>query len=112
MVGEAEARYWDRALELSSMFISAQSFLLYSVEPGGHHLKLLATHDIREDEVKERRRDVRRPPYSDALNRGLQLVKDDYMKRELGLTSLLVPIIAISKLLGFLVINVNRGRAV
>ncbi len=101
---------WTRALDLAALFLEVESMVLLRADPDGEpRLGFVAGYKATEDDVRERRRDLRRSPYLEATDVHRQVLRRDFMREELAVTSLMVPIISISRLLGFLVVNRRLG---
>lgn len=107
---DPEVSRWGRCLDLASMFLDVESLLLFRCDPERPYLRFVAGFRATELDVAERRRDMRRSPYRDAADPLRQVIRDRFMKEELAQTSLLVPIAAVTRPLGFLVVNRRSGQ--
>ncbi len=102
-----EERGWDRALDLASLFIDAESFLLFRKSPDRWHIELAGALRTSDDDVLERRRDVRRSPWAEAIALGEPIVRGRLMKGDRQ--SLIVPLMSVGPVVGFLVVNQPLG---
>ncbi len=105
-----EGSRWERALDLASLFLEVASLVLFRSDPEGPRIRFVAGYRATEADVAERRRDARRSPYRDAADPLRQVVRSDFMRPELGVSSLIVPIAAVTRTLGYLVVNRRRGE--
>jgi CHASE2 domain-containing sensor protein/signal transduction histidine kinase len=106
---EEGASRWERALDLASLFLEVDSLVLFRTEPDVPRIRFVAGFRATEAEIAERRRDIRRSPWRDASDPLRQIVREGFMKPELGLSSLIVPIAAVTRTLGYLVVNRKVG---
>lgn len=106
---ETDVSRWARALDLASLFLDVESLVLFRREPEGPYIKFVAGYKATEADIAERRRDTRRSPYRDAADPLRQVVRHNFMKPELRQASLLVPIAAVTRTLGYLVVNRRQG---
>lgn len=86
--------------------LNAPSGLLADLPPGRWHLEFRGFHHAVEDDVEEMRRDIRRMPYAEAFATGRAMWSEDYMSPELGVRSLLMPLLAGGQAVGLWVVNV------
>ncbi|GIW72432.1 MAG: hypothetical protein KatS3mg102_1974 [Planctomycetota bacterium] len=100
---------WGRALEMAALLFESDSQLLFRLDPAAMRLELLAAHRCSEAEVAERRRDARRSPWKEAADPLRQVVQQGFMRPERKVVTLLVPLVAVSRLLGFLAVNRPEG---
>jgi len=107
-----EALFWRRVAELARVYVDCGSSLVGELEPGTTHLRLRPLDGVRPDQIAERRRDVRRHPYRRAHLAQNPVWHDGFMARELGLKTLLVPLISGGRPLGFWLLNFPADAAV
>jgi CHASE2 domain-containing sensor protein/signal transduction histidine kinase len=107
---DADASRWARCLDLAALFLDVESLLLFRCEPESPYLRFVAGYRATEADVAERRRDMRRSPYRDALDPMRQVVRSTFLKEELDQATLFVPIVSVTRTLGFLLVSRRRGR--
>jgi signal transduction histidine kinase len=109
---EGDVSRWARCLDLASLFLEVESLVLFRCDPERPVLRFVAGYKVTEADIAERRRDMRRSPYRDAADPLRQVVREKFLKDSLGQVSLLVPITAVTRTLGFLVVSRKRGDEV
>lgn len=107
---ESDAAFWARLASRAAQAHPADEVLVAELPPFRWHLKVWAHGSVDESIIKERRRDIRRGPYSDdrgvphtTLTRGYLCVKD--------WSALLVPMIAEQDVEGYLMLLGPRAEA-
>ncbi len=73
----SETEPWALILDFVQQLFPLDRVALLVWESGGIHLEVVATTGLGPDEVIERRRDIQRAPYSDAIDRKLAVRIDD-----------------------------------
>lgn len=107
---ESDAAFWARLASRAAQAHPADEVLVAELPPFRWHLKIWAHGSVDESIIKERRRDIRRGPYSDdrgvpttSLTRGYLCVKD--------WSAVLVPMIAEQDVEGYLMLLGPRAEA-
>lgn len=111
--GATEAEILDRFADALRTYLPATSCVWAELPPGAWHLQLERWYDCASDDVIEPRRDVRRDPWR--LPYGShkpEWATRPFLPDKLGQKSLLVPVAAFGRLLGFWVVNMPSLRAV
>jgi CHASE2 domain-containing sensor protein len=111
--GATEAEILDRFAEALRTHLPATSCLWAPLPPGAWYLELERWYGCASEDVLEPRRDVRRDPWR--LPYGShkpEWATRSFLQEKLGQKSLLVPIAAFGRLLGFWVVNLPSLRAV
>ncbi len=103
---DREALFHSHFTTLCDQHVAAQSNLLADLPPGCWHLEFRGFHRVIEDDIEEMRRDIRRMPYSQAFESGRALWCEEFMAPELGVRSLLMPLMAGRQPVGLWIINV------
>lgn len=100
-IEEGEDRgFWNELIERPLRLLPDTRMAVAELEPDDWWLEFRAFHETDEQAVAERRRDVRRPPYSDAIDERRPTVVDGYVDHDNHQT-LLVPLIAQGQTRGF-----------
>jgi len=103
--------FWRQLVKLNRLYLDVAGALLAEVAPGDWHVQVRAGHGVRPEDVREQRRDVRRPPYEAAARSGRPVWVDDFLQPALGLRTLLVPLVDGETLLGFWILHVRADRS-
>ncbi|HEU4614990.1 MAG TPA: CHASE2 domain-containing protein [Kofleriaceae bacterium] len=111
--GNSEAEILDRFAEMLSYHLPATSCVWAVLPPGAWHLELARWYQGSKDDVLEQRRDVRRDPWRPAYtSHKPEWSSRPFLKTHLGQKTLLLPVAAGGRLLGFWIINIPSVRTV
>ena len=105
-----ERAFWRHLAQLNRLYLDVEGALLAEVPEGRWHVEIRAGNGVRADDVRERRRDVRRAPYRQAWLTLRPVWDDLFMRPELDLKTLIVPLAGAGRLLGFWILNVPQHR--
>lgn len=105
--------FWQRFATATSAYLHSSSAFLAQLERGAWHLDIVQGHLIAPADIVERRRDIRRDPYRRAyLTRRPAWAERPFVKPELGVKTLMVPLGAWRRLLGMWVVQFPAGAEV
>lgn len=108
-----EEEIHDRFAEMLRSLLPATSCVWAEMPADGWHVELKRWYEGSADDVLEQRRDVRRDPWRLAYgSHKPEWANRPFMKESLGQKSLMVPIAAFGRLLGFWVVNMPSLRNV
>ncbi|MGE0547428.1 MAG: CHASE2 domain-containing protein [Kofleriaceae bacterium] len=111
--GATEEEILDRFADTLKTLLPSTSLLWASLPPGAWHLKLTRWYEGSDADVFEQRRDVRRDPWR--LPYGShkpEWSNRPFLREHLNQKSLLIPIAAFGRLLGFWIVNMPALRQV
>lgn len=109
----SEDEILDRFAEMLSYHLPATSCVWAVLPPGAWHLQLARWYQGSKDDVLEQRRDVRRDPWRPAYtSQKPEWSSRPFLKTHLGQKTLLLPVAAAGRLLGFWIINIPAVRSV
>jgi GAF domain len=100
---EDEAVYWERVGRLAQLYLDCASSFVAEVV--GTQLKVRVASHTDFDRIAERRRDVRREPYRRAWMTQHSVWSPQFMAADLRYTTLLVPLLHRSQVMGFWLLN-------
>lgn len=97
----ADAEFWARVGDLAMQAHPADSVLVAELPPGKWHLKFWTYRGMGDNVIKERRRDIRRTPYSNEEGTPGICVTRRMLVME-GTPSVVVPLIAMGEVEGYI----------
>ncbi len=109
---EHDAAFWERLGSLAAPYFDPRSSALFVLADNGQHLVLRWSRGMVNDDIQERRRDIGRSPYNKALSSQRAIWEPHFMQTEHAAETLLVPLTAFSRVLGFWVLNFNTAHEV
>ncbi|MEM9492952.1 MAG: CHASE2 domain-containing protein, partial [Myxococcota bacterium] len=99
-------------LEASRTYVDFHSAIFAELPQGAHHLTFTLYTDAAPDQVFERRRDVRREPYSTAYRTHRpEWATRPFMQTELELKTLMVPFVELGRILGYWIVNFPKDTS-
>ncbi len=101
--------YWRRVGELARLYLGATSSIIADLPVGSQHLELRVVGPADAQQIRERRLDVRRSPYRKAHVTLGPVWHDGYLATG---STLIVPLIVRTNLVGFWMLNFERRDAV
>lgn len=96
--------FWDELVQRPLRLLPDTKMAVAELEPDDWWIEYRAFHDTDEEEIWERRRDVRRAPYSDAIDERRPTLADGYHEDD-DYQTLLVPLFAQGRTRGFWVLH-------
>ncbi len=103
LVEDDDAEFWSRLADRAEQAHPADSVLVAELPPFEWHLKVWPHGDVTEAIIKERRRDIRRTPYSDERGVPVTCVTRRYLVMQ-DWPAVLVPMIADEEVEGYLIL--------
>lgn len=103
--GPSDDRFWLRVSRLAELYTDAESSMLAEVTPATAELEIHALTGAGAKDIVEKNRNVRNPPFRQAYNTKLLDTVDGFMGKELGLHTVLVPLIIKREVIGFWILN-------
>lgn len=101
-----DTSFLDSFLRSVRTYFDFHSSIFAELAPGSHHLEFTLCVDTSFDDVCEKRRDIRREPYSSAhQSHRPEWAVRPFMNEELGLKTLMVPLVELGRTLGYWIIN-------
>ncbi len=112
-VRSSEGEFLQKFLHDSRAFVDYHSTVFASLPPGAWHLDMRYWVDTDEEQIFERRRDIRRDPYLRAYkSHRPEWARRVFMRKELGLKTLMVPLVEMGRILGYWVVNFRKDAKV
>lgn len=103
--------FWPMLLERAKVLVpEVQSMGLAELPPGSWWITYQSFVGMTEDDIEERRRDVRRNPYRDSFREHSIGTTDGYLATD-EVDSILVPLAVSSEVVGFWLLNHDQPRA-
>jgi CHASE2 domain-containing sensor protein len=102
---EEDEGFWLRVSELARLYLECRSSIVAELPAGAWHLDFRVITGASLDHVAERRRDIRRGPWRRAQLTLNPVWHDEFMSDQLGVQTLLCPLVAQTRLVGFWILN-------
>jgi hypothetical protein len=97
-----DGEFWRRLARTAAQTHAADEVLIAELPPFSWRLKVWSNGDTDESVIKERRRDIRRTPYSNLQGVPVASVVQDYLVMK-GAPAVLVPLMAANEVEGYLI---------
>lgn len=104
-----DAEFWRRLARTAAQTHPADDILIAELPPFSWRLKVWPNGESDESVIKERRRDIRRTPYSNLQGAPVASIVHDYLVMK-GTPAVLVPLIARGEVEGYLIM-IGKGAA-
>jgi CHASE2 domain-containing sensor protein len=102
---EEDEAFWLRVSELARLYLECRSSIVAELPDGAWHLDFRVITGATLEHVSERRRDIRRGPWRRAQLTLNPVWHDEFMSDQLGVQTLLCPLVAETRLVGFWILN-------
>ncbi len=97
-----DGEFWRRLARTAAQAHAADTILIAELPPFSWRLKVWSNGESDESVIKERRRDIRRTPYSNLQGVPVSSIVQDYLVMK-GTPAVLVPLIAMNEVEGYLI---------
>ncbi|RMH43960.1 MAG: CHASE2 domain-containing protein, partial [Deltaproteobacteria bacterium] len=102
---------WRAYADAVDIYLDCHSTAFAELPDGSWHLRLAHAVRMAETDIVEQRRDVRRDPYKRAYAFHRPMESDrQFMRRDLGVRTFLVPLVSFERLLGIWIVNFEDHR--
>lgn len=104
--GLSEDRFWLRVSKLAELYTDARSSMLAALPPGTPELTIQALSGAGAQDIAEKNRNVRNPPFRQAYNTKQPDVVEGFMvEGDQPLRTMLVPLVVRLEVIGFWILN-------
>jgi CHASE2 domain-containing sensor protein len=97
--------FWNRVSELARLYLDCRSIIVAELPANGTKLQFRVVTGVSPTHIAETRRDIRQAPYHAAQLTQKPVWHDSFMASQLGLRTLMIPLVVQNKLIGFWMVN-------
>lgn len=103
---------WERIADATYQLFYPERLALLDLQEGSQHLRIACLKQCSSEEIRERRRDISRVPYKDAIQTE-KAVRNErrafFEESKTGLAEFLVPLMSSGKVYGFMTLQVKEA---
>ncbi|MEJ7599041.1 MAG: CHASE2 domain-containing protein [Kofleriaceae bacterium] len=97
--------FWNRVSELARLYLDCRSIIVAELPANSSKLQFRVVTGVSPTQIAETRRDIRQAPYHAAQLTQKPVWHDSFMASQLGLRTLMIPLVVQNKLIGFWMVN-------
>ncbi|HEY5933983.1 MAG TPA: CHASE2 domain-containing protein [Kofleriaceae bacterium] len=97
--------FWNRVSELARLYLDCRSIIVAELPANSSKLQFRVVTGVSPTHIAETRRDIRQAPYHAAQLTQKPVWHDSFMASQLGLRTLMIPLVVQNKLIGFWMVN-------